>query len=235
MRNVLANWLWLLLFGALAFGFIIGGWSASKEVSPQQHALRGSAAQGSSEPRSTAISEAHTEQNSAKADDKKEPHGGTFLGWISNFFEVKLTDLLIAIFTVVLALETSGLFRETAGLRELAAEQSRDMKDSIKAVQRNADAAFQAIASDRAWITVDNIFPINGRTGKTKAYRSIRRWLFSSFGKTPAEVRRSWRNSPRIPKVWTSQSRRHLPLHPTSAAANRHQLDRAALPAQIQL
>ena len=141
MRNILVNWIWLLLFCALAFGFIIGGWSASKDISPQQHAEQASAAQGRTEPRSANVSESRAEQEQTKAGDKKEPHGGTVFGWISNFFEVKLTDLLIAIFTVVLAVKTSGLFRETAGLRELASEQSRDMKASINAAEKAADAA----------------------------------------------------------------------------------------------
>jgi hypothetical protein len=162
MRNVLANWLWLLLFGALALGFIIGGLSASKEIPHQQHAQRPSAAQGGAESQSTAISEPHAEQSSAKAGDKKEPHGNTVFGWIANFFEVKLTDLLIAIFTVVLAVKTSGLFRETAGLRSAADRQALDMQASIKVAQDAANAAKRAadiaeraiVEGDRAWIAV---------------------------------------------------------------------------------
>jgi hypothetical protein len=141
MRNILANWIWLLLFCALAFGFIIGGLSASNEGPTQQHAEWTGAAQGGTDAQPADVSESHAKQNQTKAGDKKEPHGSTVFGWISNFFEVKLTDLLIAIFTVVLAIKTSGLFRETAGLRELAAVQSRDMKASIKAAEKAADAA----------------------------------------------------------------------------------------------
>ena len=53
--------------------------------------------------------------------------------WLDSFFELKLTDLVIAIFTVVLAIKTSGLFVETAGLRAAAEKQSQDMERSIRA------------------------------------------------------------------------------------------------------
>jgi hypothetical protein len=173
MRNVLANWLWLLLFGALAFGFIIGGWSASKEIPPQQHAQRASTAKGGAESQPAAVSELHTQQSHTKAGDKKEPHGNAFFGWVANFFEVKLTDLLIAVFTIVLALKTSGLFAETGRLREatdklyLAGERQLDLlektsaasikvaQDSANAAKRAADIAERAaVESDRAWVTV---------------------------------------------------------------------------------
>jgi hypothetical protein len=64
--------------------------------------------------------------------------------WLDNFFELKLTDVVIAIFTVVLAIKTSGLFVETAGLRAAADKQSRDMERSIKAATDAVGAAFVA-------------------------------------------------------------------------------------------
>jgi hypothetical protein len=81
---------------------------------------------------------------------------------------------IIAVFTVVLAISTIGLWLATnklwqAGERQMeliasnAAEQARDMKLSIAAAQRSADAAMQAIGSDRAWMTIDG-FNINEAT-----------------------------------------------------------------------
>jgi len=66
---------------------------------------------------------------------------------------LKLSDVIIAIFTIVLAVKTAGLFRETAGLREAtdklwdagerqmkliaenAATQSREMQASLAATR----------------------------------------------------------------------------------------------------
>jgi len=66
------------------------------------------------------------------------------LGWLAAFFEIKLTDFVIAIFTVVLAIKTAGLFKETAGLRSAANQQAADMKASIAAAQTSAEAAQKA-------------------------------------------------------------------------------------------
>ncbi|MGB6436975.1 MAG: hypothetical protein WBF59_23445 [Bradyrhizobium sp.] len=66
--------------------------------------------------------------------------------WLDSFFELKLTDLVIAIFTVVLAIKTSGLFVETAGLRAAAEKQSQDMERSIRAA---TDAVGTAIAANQ--------------------------------------------------------------------------------------
>ncbi len=86
--------------------------------------------------------------------------------WYEPFFE-KPTDSLLVLFSGLLALytfqlyrATRGLFTETAGLREAAAEQSRDMKDSIRVSQRAADAAMTSAevskAAIRAVITLNN-------------------------------------------------------------------------------
>jgi hypothetical protein len=64
--------------------------------------------------------------------------------WLDNFFELKLTDVVIAIFTIVLAIKTSGLFIETAGLRAAAEKQSRDMERSITAATEAVGAAIAA-------------------------------------------------------------------------------------------
>jgi hypothetical protein len=66
----------------------------------------------------------------------------------NEFWSAKLTDWLLAAFTLALVFftgrlyyATAGLFTETAGLREAAAEQSIHMKASIAVAQRAAEAA----------------------------------------------------------------------------------------------
>jgi hypothetical protein len=56
-----------------------------------------------------------------------------------------ISVLLIALFTVVLAISTIGLWRQTARLAELAKTQSEDIKASIAAAQKSADVAEQAL------------------------------------------------------------------------------------------
>ena len=59
-------------------------------------------------------------------------------GWLTDF---RLTDLLIVIFTGVLAWKTGGLHKETAAMRAVMDEQRSDMLRSIKAAEDNAAAA----------------------------------------------------------------------------------------------
>jgi hypothetical protein len=51
---------------------------------------------------------------------------------------------IIAVFTIVLALTTHGLSRATRGLQDFAAEQSRDMKQSLVIAGRAADGAHRS-------------------------------------------------------------------------------------------
>src|ERR1700733_12578478 len=179
MKGLLANWLWLFVFGALAAGFIIGGWSASNE-SPSRHQIqRANSVESSSLP---AINQSHADERSA---DAKEKENRTFWSWVGNFFELKLTDVIIAIFTIVLAIKTWGLFMETAGLRSAADKQSLDMQASIAAANRSAPAAERALTDlERPWIFV---------FGVTRPLRDIDGEFFvdytvANYGKMPAII-----------------------------------------------
>ena len=77
-----------------------------------------------------------------------------------------LATIITAIFTVVLALSTVLLWKETKDLRNFAEQQSKDMRDSIKEATRAADAmrdVAKALAADaeaahanlRAYITLE--------------------------------------------------------------------------------
>jgi hypothetical protein len=117
----------------------------------QQHAGRAETAQRipqSPQSNSGAGSQLHSGNNekNSKSQEDSVPE------WISTFFEIKLTDALIALFTIVLAVKTSGLFKETAGLRAAADQQAIDMRESIAASRKAADAA---MLSARAAIGIE--------------------------------------------------------------------------------
>jgi hypothetical protein len=130
VRRWIADWIWLLVFLALSVGFIIGANSAPNNIPTQQRAEGTSDTKNQTDTVPPSVSQSHAEQGGTKADEK-EKH--SIWSWIIGVFELKLTDLIIAIFTVVLAVKTSGLFEETAGLRSAADKQSKDMRDSIAA------------------------------------------------------------------------------------------------------
>jgi hypothetical protein len=125
--------------------------------------------------------------------------------WYEIFFE-KPTDALLVIFNGLLALytwrlyrATAGLFTETAGLREAAAEQSRDMKASIAiaGIAANASkAAAEALPSiERSYIFLRiehhsfQLRPIDTPHMKAPFIRSLSvRCNFINHGKTHAVV-----------------------------------------------
>jgi hypothetical protein len=63
------------------------------------------------------------------------------IDWFVRFLELRLTDVLIIFFTGLLAIRTSGLYRETAALRTIADQQRADLLLSIEAAQDSARAA----------------------------------------------------------------------------------------------
>jgi|SRR6267378_6678272 len=120
---------WIFVFGALI-------WSASKPLQADQNASRS----GDTEHKASAP----TPQHSATVQHEKTA--------LENFFELKLTDVLLVIFTAVLAYKTSGLFTETAGLRDAAEKQRLDSLRSIevaegaaRAAQKSADTGERAL------------------------------------------------------------------------------------------
>ncbi len=162
MRAFIANWLWLLVFAAFALGFIVGAWSPSNEPPKQQQTERANDAKGRAEDKRPPVSQLHAGQQAPKAEEKENR---SIWSWVTNFFELKLTDAIIAIFTIVLAVKTSGLFIETAGLRSAADKQSQDMQASIKAATdavQNGIAANQIAVMNsqeqlRAYVTVQEL------------------------------------------------------------------------------
>jgi hypothetical protein len=135
MRGLIANWLWLLIFLAFAFGFAVGGWSVSRETPTQQHGEGANSAKRGSEETPSPNPQLHASQETRKAEEKEKNPAWS---WIVNFFELKLTDIIIAIFTVVLAVKTSGLFVETAGLSPTCAESTLHNRQINELAEKSA-------------------------------------------------------------------------------------------------
>jgi len=165
MPKTIQNVLWLAVFTLWVafFGFQI--LVASQEIPAEQQAYRASTAQSDPGPPVLgSINQGHPEKQTDQRKTKEAKAGDALKEFSIKFFELKLTDILIAIFTIVLAVKTSGLFRETAGLRESAAEQSRDMKDSIAAAQKSAAAAEKSAAvAESALVDLERPYVVPGR------------------------------------------------------------------------
>jgi hypothetical protein len=121
----LTNAVVLAVFACWIFGFGALIWSASKHPPADQNASRS----GDTEHKANAP----TPQQSATVLHEKTA--------LETFFELKLTDVLLVIFTAVLAYKTSGLFTETAGLRDAAEKQRLDSLRSIEVAEAAARAA----------------------------------------------------------------------------------------------
>jgi hypothetical protein len=60
------------------------------------------------------VDEAHSTEQASKRKEKQAKAAEHAV----EFLNIKISDALIALFTIVLAYKTAGLFKETAGLRE---------------------------------------------------------------------------------------------------------------------
>jgi hypothetical protein len=129
-----------------------------------------------------------TNPNSAPLQPLSQDHDGAQeskdTGEKSNeFLSAKLTDWLLALFTLALViftrrlyLATAGLFSETRGLREAAIQQSADMRDSINTATRAA-VAMENVATHMeasAQSAVDTLALGRERTAmQMRAYLSV--------------------------------------------------------------
>jgi hypothetical protein len=183
MRRLIVNWLWLLIFAGLAVGFVIGGWS-SKDIPPHQQNDRADSASDSANKQPSLVAQLHSEQ--------KDKEDRPIQSWLAVFLELKLTDAIIAVFTVILAIKTSGLFVETAGLRSAADKQAGDMKESIAAAQRAAEAAQlsakAAVSVEIPHVYIDNLEFQESGVGNLAAQLQFPHVAISvkNYGRTPA-------------------------------------------------
>jgi hypothetical protein len=150
------NWLWIILFCAMVAALGFEALTASQQIPTQHHDYGAETAQQGSEPSGAAIDQSHSSKEASNRKQKQAQAAHHLKEFSVEFFNLKLSDAIIAIFTIVLAYKTSGLFKETAGLREAAAEQSGDMKKSIVAAQLAANAAMtQAATAERAFTLLE--------------------------------------------------------------------------------
>lgn len=158
------NALVLVLFALWVVGFVCLSWTASNHSPANQHANRGSHTEKKTN--------APTPQNSATVETPPNPTNDQSAKREKTafevFFELKLTDVLLVIFTALLAWKTSGLFTETAGLRDAADKQRLDTLRSIEAAEKAAKATERAADTTaasvdltkrqlRAYVTVNGI------------------------------------------------------------------------------
>ena len=138
------------------------------------------------ERQSAPVAQPHSDKQSSQGNGEqhslKEP--------ALEFFNVKLTDILIAVFTIVLAWKTSGLFKETAGLRTAADQQALDMKAAIEASRESATAATrQAETAERSLTHLERpyifVFGVN-RIEEDEDGDFFIRYSVANYGKTPA-------------------------------------------------
>jgi hypothetical protein len=181
------DWIWLLVFAALAVGFVIGANSASKEIPAQQQTERSDSAKDRADSTPSTVPQLHTEQDAPKTKEKEEH---SVWSWIGSFFELKLTDVVIAFFTVVLAVKTAGLFVETAGLRTAADQQAADMKASIAAAIRSADISERALTELEAPFTAIKIIDTGliKKTAEIGHDFAILKFSITNDGRTPARL-----------------------------------------------
>lgn len=125
---------------------------------------------------------------------------------LADFLNVKVTDVLIALFTWLLATKTAGLFKETAGLRQVAKQQEVDFLRSVAAAESAAEAAKESAdalqASERAVvferlegsINLESLFrpgenPFQSATMQVASPVAIGTTLYlKNYGKTPANI-----------------------------------------------
>jgi hypothetical protein len=136
--NAIALTLFVIWVSLLVFEALI----ASQQI-PSEQQSHGASAPNDNIERRVEHDQSHTDEKVTKRKTKEHQATHALKEFFVGFVEIKLTDLLIAVFTIVLAVKTAGLFRETAGLREAAENQRLDSLRSIKAAEMAADAALR--------------------------------------------------------------------------------------------
>jgi hypothetical protein len=148
MLTKIVNALALMLFACWIFAFGTTVWDASHHSPSKKNSNWGGYAERKADPPSPQNRIA-VEAQAAPAQNKSSQHEKTTL---ETFFEIKLTDVALIFFTAVLAWKTSGLFVETAGLRDAADKQRDDTLRLIKATEISAKAAADSVEISRAQI-----------------------------------------------------------------------------------
>lgn len=138
--------------------------TASQRIPAQQHSETAGATKQNSQPSHAKINEPRSSEQTGQRAEKQVQATKHLKEFSIEFFNLKLSDAIIAIFTIVLAVKTAGLFKETAGLRAAADKQAVDTAASIAVAKRSADVAERALTElerpylfiiDFNWILID--------------------------------------------------------------------------------
>jgi hypothetical protein len=142
----------------------------------------------------------------------------------TEFANIKFTDLLLVIFTIVLAWKTAGLDRATRGLQKLGVRQSRDMQRSLK----NGELSTKAfVRVELPWIgmSTPQLIDLNrditdlefggggfvaNAPGK---YSIVPNLFFDNIGRTPARlhgIEWGWFAGPKLPNIPQYQRHKNL-------------------------
>jgi hypothetical protein len=155
------NGIWIGLFCVVVTALGFEALTASQDIPKQQNTYRAESAKRGADLSAATLNESYSAEQTNKRKEKQTQATEHTL----EFFNIKFSDAIIALFTIVLAVKTAGLFKETAGLRSAADKQSRDMEASIKAATdavKNGITANQiAIANSqqqlRAYVAATNV------------------------------------------------------------------------------
>lgn len=179
------------LIFALALALVLAATWATLDYVPQAKNTAG-ASETKTTPNSASPAVQSREMRTEKGDheskySKKGSVDGTnIFQWIADkFLDLKLTDLLLVIFTGVLAVKTAGLFKETEGLRRAADKQASDLLRSIKAAETQARVAEDTLTKvQRPYIFAFGVKEIQ----RDDAEEPFVSFIVVNHGQTPAVV-----------------------------------------------
>jgi hypothetical protein len=133
------------LFACWSVGFGAVIWKASQHSPANYNSSRSSETKEQTRPPlPNKGASVQTQTNPADSESRKYEKTA-----LETFFELKLTDVLLVVFTAILAWRTSGLFVETAGLRDAADRQRTDSLRSIAATEIAAKASQQSAETSK--------------------------------------------------------------------------------------
>ena len=141
----------------------------------------------------TLLAEFNSTPSDAKPNQGKKTAEDALMEWLSSFLDFHITDVLIVIFTGVLAVKTSGLYRETAALREGADEQRADTNRAIRAAEASALAAQESAKAASIEVTgLQRPYIYISGVDEPKCYGNDHNpglgYTIANYGKTPAKV-----------------------------------------------
>ncbi|MGY2989097.1 MULTISPECIES: hypothetical protein [Bradyrhizobium] len=166
------------MFFAVALPLGFEALTASQQIPSEQQHNRAEGAKRGAEVAPATLDESHASEQATKRKEKQAQAAEHAL----EFLNIKLSDAIIALFTVVLAVKTAGLFKETAGLREATFKLYEAGERQLELTRKSADTAKES--ADVAKATLESMRDTAQR--QLRAYLVVEALPFSNFeaGKT---------------------------------------------------